>query len=69
MDTTQIYNLIRSVLIKAMKRTKRESEKFPGSSHPPTLMWPQMLRKHSLQSLTNTFLRTKGYAKSSIQTQ
>ena len=48
MDTTKIYNLIRRVLIKTMKRTERESEKLHGSSHPATLMWPQMLRKNSL---------------------
>ena len=34
MDTTQIYNLIRHVRIKAMKRTKRESGILPGSTHP-----------------------------------
>ena len=48
MDTTQIYNLNGRVLIKTMKRTKRESGKLPGSTHLSTLMWPQMLRKHSL---------------------
>ena len=38
MDTAQIYNLIGRVLIKipVMKRTKRESEKLPGSTHPST---------------------------------
>ena len=48
MDTTQIYNLIGRILIKTMKRTKRESGKLPGSAHPSILMWPQMLRKRSL---------------------
>ena len=47
MDTIQTYNLIRHVRIKAMKRTKRESGILPGSTHPSTLMWPQMLRKRS----------------------
>ena len=32
----------------AMKRTKRESGKLPGSTHPSTLIWSQMLRKLSL---------------------
>ena len=36
MDTTQIYNLIGRVLIKTMKRTKRESGKLPGSTHSST---------------------------------
>ena len=46
MDTTQIYNLIGRVVIKTMKKkTKRESGKLPGSTHPSTLMWPQILRK------------------------
>ena len=40
MDTTQIYNLIKRVLIKTMKRTKRESGKLHGSTHPSTLMRP-----------------------------
>ena len=48
MDTTKIYNFIGRVLIKTMKRTKRESGKLPGSTHPSTLMWSQMLRKRSL---------------------
>ena len=48
MDTTQIYNLIGCVLIKAMKRTKRESGKLLVSTHLSTLMWSQILRKHSL---------------------
>ena len=48
MDTTHIYNLIRRVLIKTMKRTKRESGKLHGSTHPSTLMWLQMMRKHFL---------------------
>ena len=39
--------LIRHVRIKAMKRTKRESGILPGSTHPSTLIWPQMLRKRS----------------------
>ena len=39
--------LIRHVRITAMKRTKRESGILPGSTHPSTLMWPQMLRKLS----------------------
>ena len=33
--------------ITAMKRTKRESGILPGSIHPSTLLWPQMLRKRS----------------------
>ena len=44
MDTTRIQHLIGRVLIKTMKRTKREGRKLPGSSHSSTLMWPQMLR-------------------------
>ena len=47
MDTIQIYNLIRHVRITAMKRTKRESGILPGSTHPSTLVWPQMLRRRS----------------------
>ena len=38
----ELYNLIRHVRIKAMKRTKRESGILPGSTHPSTLMWPQI---------------------------
>ena len=60
MDTTQIYNLIGRALIKIMKRTKRESGKLPGSTHPSTLMWPQMLRTHSLHKLTTLSKKQKG---------
>ena len=60
MNTTKIYNLIRRVRIKTMKRTKRESRILPGSTHPSTLMWPQMLQKGSLHLSTDTFSRTKG---------
>ena len=43
MDTIQIFNLIRHVRITTIKRTKRESGILPDSTHPSTLMWPQML--------------------------
>ena len=48
MDTTQLYNLIGRVLIKTMKRTKRESGKLPGLTHSSTLMWQQTLQKRFL---------------------
>ena len=54
MDKTQIYNLVCRVLIKTIK-----SAKLPGSTHPLTLMWPQMLRKPSYHQATNTFPSTK----------
>ena len=59
MDTTQIYNLIGSVLIKTMKRTKRGSGKLPGSTYPSTLMWSQMLRKRSLSVIDKHFPKNK----------
>ena len=49
MDTIQIYNLIRYVRIKAMKRSKRESGILPGSTHPSTLTLsvPQAVKRGS----------------------
>ena len=55
MDTAQIYNLIRRVLIKTMKRTKRESGKLHVSTHPSTLMWPQMFAKTFLTLIDKHF--------------
>ena len=48
MDTTQTFNLVERALIKTILRTKRESRILPGSTHRSTLMWLQILRKHSL---------------------
>ena len=49
LDTIKIYNLIGRVLIKTMKRTKRESGKLPCSNNPSTSTFPQMLRKRFLK--------------------
>ena len=63
MDTTQIYSLIRHVRIKAMKRTKRESGILPGSTHPSTFMWPQMLPKKFLSLINKHFPNDKKLSK------
>ena len=63
MDTTQIYNLIGRVLIKTMKRTKRESGKLPGSTHPSTLMWPLNVAETFLTLIDKHFPKDKRLSK------